>query len=111
MIEEGIRAPATKTTCSQNWGGAFPVRSLNMSYAGPQALLSLAWLTVLVRHGDKVGRTKASEFLFSTGKPRQNPIVVRFLVHGNVVYDNESCLMRSTSIRAMYPKYGRTIAE
>ena len=45
-----------------------------MTYAGssgPKAFPSLARRPVLVGHGDKVGRTKASEFLFSIGKLRE----------------------------------------
>ena len=61
-----------------------------MSYTGPQALPSSARRPVLVRHGDEVGRTSASEFLFSTEKLRAIPAgwisTGGFLIHDSPVY-------------------------
>ena len=60
-----------------------------MSYTGPQALPSPARRHVLVRHGDKVGRTPASELLFSTGKLRDILGLISidgFLIHDAPMY-------------------------
>ena len=62
---------------------------VTISYTGPKALPSPARRPVLVRHGDEVGRTPASEFLFSTGKLRAITGWIStggFLIHDSPVY-------------------------
>ena len=62
---------------------------VTMSYTGPKALPSPARRPVLVRRGDEVGRTPASEFLFSTGKLRAITGWIStggFLIHDSPVY-------------------------